>query len=109
VDDPLRAPLEIEFDYTRSLGPVLSQFMTGLRDRRILGARGADGRVHAPIAFARYLSGLRNAEEAASWQAYLNTLPKGGVGCDANCQVHMLNMGKWRANGAERSGMPKPN
>jgi len=45
---PLRAPLEIEFDYTRSLGPVLSQFMTGLADRRILGARGTDGRVHAP-------------------------------------------------------------
>ncbi len=48
MDDPLRAPLEIEFDYTRSLGPVLSQFMTGLKDRRILAARGADGRVHAP-------------------------------------------------------------
>jgi uncharacterized protein len=48
VDHPLRAPLEIEFDYTRSLGPVLSQFMTGLAGRRILGARGADGRVHAP-------------------------------------------------------------
>ena len=48
MDHPLRAPLEIEFDYTRSLGPVLSEFMTGLRDRRILGARGADGRVHAP-------------------------------------------------------------
>ena len=45
---PLRAPLEIEFDYTRSLGPVLSQFMTALADRRILGARGADGRVYAP-------------------------------------------------------------
>ena len=45
---PFRAPLEIEFDYTRSLGPVLSQFMTALADRRILGARGADGRVHAP-------------------------------------------------------------
>jgi uncharacterized OB-fold protein len=45
---PLRAPLEIEFDYTRSLGPVLSQFMTALAGRRILGARGADGRVHAP-------------------------------------------------------------
>ena len=48
MDHPLRAPLEIEFDYTRSLGPVLSQFMTGLKNRRILGARGADGRVHAP-------------------------------------------------------------
>jgi uncharacterized protein len=45
---PLRAPLDIEFDYTRSLGPVLSQFMAALADRRILGARGADGRVHAP-------------------------------------------------------------
>src|ERR1700689_5419587 len=40
--------MEIAFDYTRSLGPVLGQFMTGLKDRRILGARGADGRVHAP-------------------------------------------------------------
>jgi len=40
--------MEIAFDYTRSLGPVLGQFMTALRDGRILGARGADGRVHAP-------------------------------------------------------------
>jgi hypothetical protein len=48
VNQPLSAPLEIGFDYTRSLGPTLSQFMTGLAGRRILGARGADGRVHAP-------------------------------------------------------------
>jgi uncharacterized OB-fold protein len=48
VGQPLRAPLEIAFDYTRSLGPVLSQFMTALAGRRILGSRGADGRVHAP-------------------------------------------------------------
>jgi len=44
----LRAPLEIGFDYTRSLGPVLSRFMAGLADGRILGARAADGTVHAP-------------------------------------------------------------
>ena len=48
MDGPLRAPLEIGFDYTRSLGPVLSQFMTALAGRRVLGSRGADGRVHAP-------------------------------------------------------------
>ena len=48
VTEPLRAPLEIGFDYTRSLGPTLSQFMTALAGRRILGARGADGRVHVP-------------------------------------------------------------
>jgi len=48
VSQPLRAPLEIGFDYTRSLGPVLSEFLTALAGRRILGARGADGRVHAP-------------------------------------------------------------
>ncbi|HEX3921858.1 MAG TPA: OB-fold domain-containing protein [Streptosporangiaceae bacterium] len=48
MNQPLTAPLEIGFDYTRSLGPTLSQFMAGLAGRRILGARGADGRVHAP-------------------------------------------------------------
>jgi len=48
VSQPLHAPLEIAFDYTRSLGPVLSEFMTALAGRRILGARGADGRVHVP-------------------------------------------------------------
>lgn len=47
---PLTAPLEISFDYTRSLGPVLSEFMTALAGRRILGSRGADGRVHVPPA-----------------------------------------------------------
>ena len=40
--------MEIAFDYTRSVGPVLGQFLTALRERRVLGARGADGRVHAP-------------------------------------------------------------
>ena len=48
MSQPLSAPLEIGFDYTRSLGPTLSQFMTALAGRRILGARGADGRVHVP-------------------------------------------------------------
>ncbi|HEY6481247.1 MAG TPA: OB-fold domain-containing protein, partial [Streptosporangiaceae bacterium] len=48
MSSPLHAPLEIEFPYTRSLGPTLSQFMTALAGGRILGARGADGRVHAP-------------------------------------------------------------
>jgi hypothetical protein len=45
---PLHAPLEISFDYTRSLGPTLGEFVTGLAQRRILGARASDGRVHAP-------------------------------------------------------------
>ena len=48
MTQPLRAPLEIGFDYTRSLGPTLSRFMAALADRRIVGSRGADGRVHAP-------------------------------------------------------------
>jgi uncharacterized protein len=48
TETQLHAPMEIAFDYTRSLGPVLGEFMTGLRDRRILASRGADGRVHAP-------------------------------------------------------------
>ncbi|MFI5495205.1 Zn-ribbon domain-containing OB-fold protein [Actinoplanes sp. NPDC051859] len=45
---PLSAAMNIAFDYTRSLGPVLGQFLTGLRDRRVVGSRTCDGRVHVP-------------------------------------------------------------
>ena len=38
----------IEFPYTRTLGPVYSQFLTGLRDGRILGITGKDGTVLCP-------------------------------------------------------------
>jgi uncharacterized protein len=48
VSAPLHAPLEISFDYTRSLGPTLSEFVTALAGRRILGSKASDGRVHAP-------------------------------------------------------------
>jgi uncharacterized OB-fold protein len=47
---PLSAPLKLSFDYTRSVGPILGQFFTALRDRRIVGVRGSDGRVHVPPA-----------------------------------------------------------
>lgn len=46
----LSAELTNTFAYTRSLGPVLSQFALGLRDGRILGSRGADGTVTTPPA-----------------------------------------------------------
>ncbi|HKS47560.1 MAG TPA: OB-fold domain-containing protein [Amycolatopsis sp.] len=48
MSTPLSAPLEVGFDYTRSLGPVLGRFVTGLREHRIEGVRGSDGRVHVP-------------------------------------------------------------
>src|SRR6202020_1860775 len=47
---PLSAPLKLSFDYTRSVGPILSQFFTALRERRIVGTRGSDGRVYVPLA-----------------------------------------------------------
>ena len=49
-EPPLSAPLKLSFDYTRSVGPVLGQFFTALRQRRIVGVRGSDGRVHVPPA-----------------------------------------------------------
>ncbi|MFI7589785.1 Zn-ribbon domain-containing OB-fold protein [Spongisporangium articulatum] len=45
---PLSAPLNLDFDYTRSLGPVLGAFMAALRDRRILGVRVGDGENGSP-------------------------------------------------------------
>ncbi len=47
---PLSAPLRLSFDYTRSVGPILSRFFTALRSRHIVGVRGSDGRVLVPPA-----------------------------------------------------------
>jgi hypothetical protein len=44
----LSAPHAIDYTYTRSTGPVIGAFLSGLRERRIVGARGADGRVLVP-------------------------------------------------------------
>jgi hypothetical protein len=48
MPETLHAPMKVEFDYTRSLGPVLSRFMSGLRGRQVLGARLSDGQVAVP-------------------------------------------------------------
>lgn len=44
----LQAPVTVSFDYTRSTGPVLGRFFTGLRDGVLVGARTSDGRVMVP-------------------------------------------------------------
>ncbi|GAA3955393.1 Zn-ribbon domain-containing OB-fold protein [Gordonia caeni] len=44
----LEADLAISFDYTRSLGPVLSPFALALREGEILGGRTSDGRTLVP-------------------------------------------------------------
>ena len=44
----LSAPYVLEFTYTRSVGSVIGQFLTGLRERKILGARTAAGKVIVP-------------------------------------------------------------
>jgi uncharacterized protein len=48
VPEPPRTTHTIEFPYTRTLGPVVGPFLTGLRDQRILGARTRDGAVLVP-------------------------------------------------------------
>jgi uncharacterized OB-fold protein len=48
VVEPLTAPIELSFDYTRSLGSTLGRFMTGLAGRTIIGARCSDGRIYVP-------------------------------------------------------------
>ena len=44
----LEAPHVMEFPYTRSTGPVIGAFLTGLRDRQVLGVRDSAGRVVVP-------------------------------------------------------------
>jgi len=50
MPEVLSAPLIVEFPFTRSTGPVIGAFLTGLRERVVLGTRGSDGRVHCPPA-----------------------------------------------------------
>ena len=44
----LSAPVTVAFDYTRSTGPVLGRFLSGLRDGVVVGGRTSDGRVVVP-------------------------------------------------------------
>jgi uncharacterized OB-fold protein len=48
MSEVLTAPLVVEFPFTRSLGPVQSAFLTGLRERTVLGVTASDGRVVVP-------------------------------------------------------------
>ncbi|MFE9438315.1 Zn-ribbon domain-containing OB-fold protein [Streptomyces sp. NPDC006602] len=48
MPEVLTAPLVVEFPFTRSLGPVQSAFLTGLRESVLLGVKTGDGRVVVP-------------------------------------------------------------
>ena len=50
ADELLSAPHVLEYDYRRSLGPVLSRFFTGLRDQKIEAVKTRQGRVLVPPA-----------------------------------------------------------
>src|SRR3954471_15381831 len=44
----LSAPVTVAFDYTRSTGPVLGRFLSGLRDGVVVGGRTSEGKVVVP-------------------------------------------------------------
>ena len=46
--DLLTQAFELGFTYTRSTGPVVGRFLTGLRERKIFGIKSSDGRVIVP-------------------------------------------------------------
>ncbi len=66
VEEPkspiLTAPLSNSFGYTRSLGPVLSQFALALRDGRIVGSANSDGTVSVPPVEFDPTTGSRTSE-----------------------------------------------
>jgi len=44
----LTAPLVIEYPFSRTTGPVIGAFLTGLREGVIVGTKASDGRVLVP-------------------------------------------------------------
>lgn len=47
-DGAFTAPLTLSYPYSRTVGPTMTRFLSGLAQRRIEGTRGGDGRVHVP-------------------------------------------------------------
>ncbi|MEO7570879.1 MAG: DNA-binding protein, partial [Acidimicrobiales bacterium] len=50
ADDPgvLTAPLIIEYPFSRTTGPVIGAFLTGLREQVLIGIKDGTGRVLVP-------------------------------------------------------------
>ena len=48
ADEVLSAPHKLEYDYRRSVGPVLGRFFSELCEGKIVGSRTAGGRVLVP-------------------------------------------------------------
>jgi uncharacterized OB-fold protein len=46
--EALHASHRLEYPYSRSVGPVIGAFLTGLRDGRLLGVKGSNGAVIVP-------------------------------------------------------------
>lgn len=49
-DEILSSPLVIEYPFKRTTGPVIGAFLTGLRERMLVGSVAEDGRVIVPPA-----------------------------------------------------------
>jgi uncharacterized OB-fold protein len=48
ADGAFSAPFVVSYPYSRTVGPHIGRFLTGLRDCRIEGVRASDGRVLVP-------------------------------------------------------------
>jgi uncharacterized OB-fold protein len=68
--------IEYPGGYTRSVGPVIGRFLTGLRDARILAVRLADGRVLVP---PTEYDPTTSAAVSAEGDAWIEVGPRGTV------------------------------
>lgn len=81
--ESLHANMHVEFPYTRSLGPVLSTFMTGLVSGQVLGGVLSDGRVAVPppeydpetLAPTTEFREVSDAGEVLTWSWVSDPLP----------------------------------
>jgi len=70
--------------YTRSVGPVIGRFLTGLRDGRIEAVKLADGRVLVP---PTEYDPTTSAEVAAEGSHWIEVGPRG--------TVQTFHLGRW--------------
>ena len=82
--EALHASHVLEYPYSRSVGPVIGAFLTGLRDGKLTGVRGSGGSVIVPPTEYDPATGDDTGElvevgpggVVESWAWVLNPLPK---------------------------------
>ena len=114
--EALHASHRLEYPYSRSVGPVIGAFLTGLRDGRLFGVQGAGGSVIVPPTEYDPTTGDDTGEmvevgpggAVESWAWVAHPLPKHPLQHALRLGAHPPGRGRHRHAPRRRQRRPRP-